>query len=115
LGYPFLFIALYALKFTGMGGEGTTGGAGNAVGMWFYETWGYTILLSILYGVVVGWISMKSLHWAEEKKYVDRESFLVFAISLGVYLTFPSFVLFVFTFFVQSFRLFHGSKWQQRG
>ncbi|OXV05287.1 hypothetical protein Egran_06945 [Elaphomyces granulatus] len=67
LGYPFLFIALYVLKFTGMGGEGTTGGAGKAIGMWFYETWGYTILLSILYGAVVGWISMKSLHWAEEK------------------------------------------------
>lgn len=86
LGYPFLFIALYVLKFTGMGGEGTTGGAGKAIGMWFYETWGYTILLSILYGVVVGWISMKSLHWAEEKKYVDRESFLVFAISLGLFI-----------------------------
>jgi len=86
LGYPFLFIALYLLKFTGMGGEGATGGVGKAIGMWFYETWCYTILLSILYGIVVGWISMKLLHLAEEKKYVDRESFLVFAISLGLFI-----------------------------
>jgi sodium/hydrogen antiporter len=37
-----------------------------------------------MYGVAVGWTSMKLLHWAEKNKYVDRESFLVFAISLGV-------------------------------
>jgi NhaP-type Na+/H+ or K+/H+ antiporter len=84
LGYPFLFIALYLLKYSHMGGEGFSGGAGKAIGMWFYETWCYEILLSVAYGIVVGWLSMKLLHWAEEKKYVDRESFLVFAISLGV-------------------------------
>jgi sodium/hydrogen antiporter len=85
LGYPFLFIALYLIKYTSMGGEGSGGGgAGKAIAMWFYETWLYTIVLSIAYGIAVGWLSMKLLHWAEEKKYVDRESFLVFAISLGV-------------------------------
>jgi sodium/hydrogen antiporter len=116
LGYPFLFIALYLLKFTGMGGEGTTGGAGKAIGMWFYETWCYTILLSILYGIVVGWVSMKLLHWAEEKKYVDRESFLVFAISLGVYLIFLSLSLLAFVFVFDRPHSFHaGSKWQRRG
>jgi NhaP-type Na+/H+ or K+/H+ antiporter len=44
----------------------------------------YTIILSVVYGAAVGWIAKELLHWAEEKKYVDRESFLVFAITLAV-------------------------------
>ncbi|KAL2863793.1 putative Na/H antiporter [Aspergillus lucknowensis] len=86
LGYPFLFFAIYLLQYTGMGGEGFTGGAGKAMGLWFYETWAYTILLSVGYGVTVGWISREMLHWAEEKHYVDRESFLVFAIALALFI-----------------------------
>jgi NhaP-type Na+/H+ or K+/H+ antiporter len=84
LGYPFLFFGIYLMKYIGMGGEGYSGGAGKAIGLWFYETWVYTILLSVAYGVVVGWLSRKLLHWAEEKRYVDRESFLVFALALAV-------------------------------
>ena len=84
LGYPFLFIALYLVKFTHMGGEGTTGGAAKAMGLWFGEMWGYTILLSVVYGAAVGWIAKELLHWAEERRYVDRESFLVFAVTLAV-------------------------------
>lgn len=84
LGYPFLFLALYLIKYTGMGGAGQTGGAAKAMGYWFGETWGYTIILSVVYGVVVGWLAKDLLHWAEERKFVDRESFLVFAITLAV-------------------------------
>jgi NhaP-type Na+/H+ or K+/H+ antiporter len=84
LGYPFLFLALYLLKFTGHHGLGVEGGGGKAIGLWFGETWGYTILLSVVYGATVGWIAKELLHWAEERHYVDRESFLVFAITLAV-------------------------------
>jgi NhaP-type Na+/H+ or K+/H+ antiporter len=84
LGYPFLFFALYLVKYTGMGGLGTAGGAGRAIGVWLYETWCYEIFLSIAVGAAVGWLFRHLLHWAEEKRYVDRESFLVFAISLAV-------------------------------
>lgn len=66
------------------GGAGSGGNAGTAVSMWFYETWVYEILLSVIYGATVGWIAKEMLHWAEERKYVDRESFLVFAIALAV-------------------------------
>ncbi|CAG9985045.1 unnamed protein product [Clonostachys byssicola] len=83
LGYPFLFFALYLIKYVGSGA--TSGGAGDAVGLWFAFTWGYTILLSIVYGAVVGWIGKELLHWAEERNYVDRESFLVFAISMALF------------------------------
>ena len=34
----------------------------------------------------MGWIAKELLHWAEERKYVDRESFLVFAISLSLFI-----------------------------
>lgn len=87
LGYPFLFLALYIIKYVGSHGAGQPGGANKAMGYWFGETWGYTIVLGVLYGFAVGWIAKELLHWAEERKYVDRESFLVFAITLAVRLS----------------------------
>ncbi|PGH13772.1 hypothetical protein AJ79_03471 [Helicocarpus griseus UAMH5409] len=89
LGYPFLFGAVYFIRFigAGAGGEGLEGdGIGRAVALWFGETLGYTILLSVLYGAVVGWVAKELLHWAEERKYIDRESFLVFAIALALFI-----------------------------
>lgn len=54
------------------------------MGLWFGETWGYVIILSVIYGAVVGWLAKELLHWAEARHYVDRESFLVYAITLAV-------------------------------
>jgi NhaP-type Na+/H+ or K+/H+ antiporter len=84
LGYPFLFLPLYLIQHIGHGGQGSDDSARKAIGLWFGETWGYTILLSIVYGAVVGWVAKELLHWAEDRKYVDRESFLVFAMTLAV-------------------------------
>ena len=83
LGYPFLFFALYLIKYVGEGS--TYGNAGSAMGAWFGLTWGYVIILSVIYGAVVGWLAKEALHWVEEKGFVDRESFLVFAISLALF------------------------------
>ncbi|OAQ60927.1 Na/H antiporter [Pochonia chlamydosporia 170] len=83
LGYAFLFFALYLTKYMGVGS--TEGGAGDAMGLWFAFTWGYTIILSIIYGAVVGWVAKELLHFAEERNYVDRENFLVFAIALALF------------------------------
>jgi sodium/hydrogen antiporter len=80
LGYPFLFLPLYLIQYV----EGGGGRAGTAIGKWFYETWVYEIILGCVYGAAVGWIAKELLHWAERKKYVDRESFIVFAIALAV-------------------------------
>ncbi|KAI1135898.1 Sodium/hydrogen exchanger family-domain-containing protein [Hypoxylon sp. FL0543] len=87
LGYPFLFFALYLIKYIGDGGVSESGGAGLAIGLWFGETWGYTILLSVVYGAVLGWIAKELLHFCEQRKFVDRESFLVFAFSLALFIT----------------------------
>ncbi|KAL7950968.1 Sodium/hydrogen exchanger family domain-containing protein [Trichoderma barbatum] len=83
LGYPFLFFALYLIKFVGAGA--TSGGAGDAMGLWFAYTWGYTIILSVIYGAVVGLLAKELLRWAVKHNYVDRESFLVSAISLALF------------------------------
>lgn len=84
LGYPFLFLPLYLIKFVGHPEISQGEGVSKALALWFGETWAYTILLSIVYGAVVGYLAKELLHWAEERKYVDRESFLVFAITLAV-------------------------------
>lgn len=84
LGYPFLFIALYLIKYTGMGGEGQPGGVRLAMAYWFGEMWMYVIVLSVIYGLVVGLLASKLLHWAEDRRLVDRESYQIFAIAQGV-------------------------------
>ncbi|RWA09784.1 hypothetical protein EKO27_g5316 [Xylaria grammica] len=87
LGYPFLFLALYLIKYVGDGGASESGGGRLAIGLWFGETWGYTIILSTIYGAAVGWVAKQLLHYCEEHKFVDRESFLVFALSLALFIT----------------------------
>ena len=87
LGYPFLFLALYLIKYTQHDGQGAHGGAGRAMEQWFVETWVYVIILSVVYGAAVGWLAKELLHAAEERKFVDRESFLVFAITLALFIT----------------------------
>ncbi|KAI0472314.1 Sodium/hydrogen exchanger family-domain-containing protein [Xylaria cf. heliscus] len=87
LGYPFLFLALYLIKYIGDGGASESGGGGLAIGLWFGETWGYTIILSVIYGAAVGWLAKRLLYYCENHKFVDRESFLVFALSLALFIT----------------------------
>ncbi|KAL8720324.1 MAG: hypothetical protein Q9225_002786 [Loekoesia sp. 1 TL-2023] len=86
LGYPFLFFALYLIKYVGSDGAGQPGGARLAMAYWFGESWGYTIILGAAYGAVVGWVAKELLHWAEERSWVDRESFLVFAVALALFI-----------------------------
>ena len=84
LGYPFLFLPLYLIRYTHDSGLGQTGGASKAMAYWFGITWGYEIIMSVLYGALVGYIYRVALRWAEDHKYVDQESFLVFAITIAV-------------------------------
>jgi NhaP-type Na+/H+ or K+/H+ antiporter len=67
LGYPFLFLALYIMKYVGENGIGQPDGAWKAMTYWFGDTWTYTIILSVLYGASIGWIAKDLLHWAEKK------------------------------------------------
>lgn len=53
LGYPFLFLALYIVEYSGSGDALDAASSRAIMAHWFGETWAYEILLSIVYGVVV--------------------------------------------------------------
>lgn len=79
LGYVFLFLPLYLIKFSG-----SEAGGRKALTAWLGETCFYTVLLSVLYGAVAGWVAKEALHWAETKRLVDKESFRLFVVALAV-------------------------------
>ncbi|RPB16565.1 Na/H antiporter [Morchella conica CCBAS932] len=78
LGYSFLFLALYLIEY----GDNPLG----ALSIWFSDTILYVIGLSVVYGIFIGWLGLKMLRWAIKKKWVGRESFLVFAMALGFFI-----------------------------
>jgi NhaP-type Na+/H+ or K+/H+ antiporter len=45
LGYPFVFLALYLIKYTRGGGLGQRRGARTAVGLWLVRSWGIRFCL----------------------------------------------------------------------
>ncbi|RPA88144.1 Na/H antiporter [Ascobolus immersus RN42] len=75
-GYPYLYLALYLTDYP----------TGRAIGVWFYEAWAYTILLSVVYGVLVAWLGQYLLRKAAEKQFADIEGISVFGIVLAVFL-----------------------------
>ncbi|KAJ2031055.1 hypothetical protein H4S03_006791 [Coemansia sp. S3946] len=78
LGLPFLYFALYLLN--------ESFSTGHAMGRWFYWIWCYNILLSVVIGIVVGYVARKLLRLAEAYDLIDKESFLAFSIGLAVFL-----------------------------
>ncbi|KAJ1945299.1 hypothetical protein FBU59_002348, partial [Linderina macrospora] len=76
LGYPFLFFALYIMRL----------GGGKAIGTWVYSTWLYQVALSVVIGVVAGYVGRKALRYAETAGWVDKESFLSSSITLALLL-----------------------------
>ncbi|KAI9343710.1 Cation/H+ exchanger [Pilaira anomala] len=77
LGYPFLFLAIYLIKMNTVG---------EAIFKWSWWIMGYQIGFSIIIGFVVGFIARKILRFSEERKWIDKESFLVYAIALALFL-----------------------------
>ncbi|CDS08464.1 hypothetical protein LRAMOSA09826 [Lichtheimia ramosa] len=77
MGFPFLFLAIFLI------GEP---GTGKAIGKWIYETCLFQIVLSIIIGVVVGYVARKILQWSERNHLIDKPSFLCFAIALALFL-----------------------------
>ncbi|EXX79129.1 hypothetical protein RhiirA5_495269 [Rhizophagus irregularis] len=77
LAYPFLFLSIYLMEEVSVG---------KAIGKWFLFAWLYQVALSCVIGVVVGYIARKLLYLAERNRLIDKESFLVFAIALALFL-----------------------------
>ena len=55
------------------------------MGLWFAFTWGYTIILSIIYGAVVGWIAKEFFTLLKSATTWIMRAFLVFAIALALF------------------------------
>ena len=87
-GFPFLMLAVYLIRHADVpgAGEGSAeeagvvqraltlvaraeevgrlgGGVGKALSEWFLETWLYIVLLSVVYGIVVGYGSGKAIRY----------------------------------------------------
>ncbi|KAI9025363.1 Cation/H+ exchanger [Phycomyces nitens] len=76
LGYPFLFLAIYLVQMS----------IGPAMQKWTFFVLGYQILFSVVLGFVAGYLARKGLQFAESKKLVNKESFLLFSVSLALFL-----------------------------
>ncbi|KAK7208103.1 Cation/H+ exchanger [Myxozyma melibiosi] len=75
-GYPFLFLALYIYH-----DKGT-----QIARDWIVETVIYQIILSVVYGAVLGYAAMKILQFSVKRKWIDEESFFVFIFALGIFI-----------------------------
>ncbi|KAF2679220.1 hypothetical protein K458DRAFT_375365 [Lentithecium fluviatile CBS 122367] len=81
LGYLFLFLPLYLVKYVGRdGGTDTQKAVTEFVG----GTVVWTVGASVVYGAVAGWAARCALFWAEGRRLVDRESFHLFVVALAL-------------------------------
>ena len=97
-GFPFMMLATYLIRFAEVvpsaGGSDLvkrsgdvdrgTGGPMKALGMWFLETWIYFVLMSIVYGAIVGFAGGRAIKYALRRKWIDNESYVLFPLALGV-------------------------------
>lgn len=82
LGFPFLFLALYLLN---RHGEDAGTSIGTEVGRWIYGVLLYRILLSCIYGAIIGVLAHKTLKWAETRGYIDRDNFFAYGFGLALF------------------------------
>ncbi|CAO1622222.1 unnamed protein product [Jaminaea pallidilutea] len=82
LGFPFLYIAIYLLDRTSVD-RGTS--VGTEVGRWVYAVVIFQIILSTIYGFVLGYIARKTLKWAESRQYIDKDNFFAFGLGLALF------------------------------
>ncbi|KAK9325005.1 Sodium/hydrogen exchanger family-domain-containing protein [Lipomyces orientalis] len=75
-GYPFLFLGLFILRDTGP----------TIAKDWILETILYEIALSVVYGAVVGYVALRTLHFVKERNLIDDESFAVFVFALALFI-----------------------------
>ena len=80
LGFPFLYLGLFILK----GQLSDNFSVGKGIGFWFADTWVYVVLLSVVWGMIYGYVGRKALKLMDHLRYVEREGFHGFAIFLAL-------------------------------
>ncbi|KAH6962609.1 Sodium/hydrogen exchanger family protein [Ilyonectria sp. MPI-CAGE-AT-0026] len=103
-GFPFLMLAVYLIRHADIPSAAAAaeavhhnlvrseevgrlgGGVYEALKNWLLETWLYIVLLSVVYGAVVGYGACKAIRFALRKKWIDNESYVLFPAALGLFL-----------------------------
>lgn len=88
LGYPFLFAALYYIRYVQLENQ-----AGTALRQWATVVWLWTICFSVLYGAVVGLLARKTHQAASRRGFVDRESTSFIPVTLALFVVGTSGIL----------------------
>ncbi|BFZ57683.1 Na+/H+ antiporter [Savitreella phatthalungensis] len=76
MAFPFLYIGLYLLI--------DINGA-KAVKEWVLITILYECIFGVVLGIIIGYVGRRAIRFAEERKLIDRESFLVFYFVLALF------------------------------
>lgn len=61
------------------------GGVGVALQNWAVETLLYIVLMAMAYGYVVGYLGRKAIKFANARKWIDSESYLLYPVALGMF------------------------------
>ncbi|SCU94040.1 LADA_0G06172g1_1 [Lachancea dasiensis] len=75
MAFPFIYLSLNLLFHAGNGGE--------IVKDWICVTILYECLFGCILGAVIGYTGRRAIRFAEERKLIDRESFLAFYVCLA--------------------------------
>ncbi|KAJ5289328.1 uncharacterized protein N7443_009581 [Penicillium atrosanguineum] len=98
-GFPFLLLSIAILRYAdapqhslnkrdwiGAMDTGRFGGnAGRALAHWAVEGVLYMIIMGAGYGLFVGFVSRKSLNVASKRRWIDKESFFLCPIAIGLF------------------------------
>jgi NhaP-type Na+/H+ or K+/H+ antiporter len=49
------------------------------------ETWLWEVTLSIVLGLLIGWVARKSLRWCEERHMLDEDNFVAYGTGLSFF------------------------------
>uniref|UniRef100_A0A8H7TTH4 Cation/H+ exchanger transmembrane domain-containing protein n=1 Tax=Bionectria ochroleuca TaxID=29856 RepID=A0A8H7TTH4_BIOOC len=105
-GFPFLMLAVYLIRHADpipYDGEGIIGdvhklmvragddvgrlggGPGVAIKNWVLETWLYYVIMSAMYGIIVGFAACKGIKFSLRRRWIDSESYVLFPVAIGLF------------------------------
>ncbi|KAH7020271.1 Sodium/hydrogen exchanger family protein [Ilyonectria destructans] len=84
-GFPFLMLAVYLIRHADI--PGAAGAAAEAVHHNLVRSKElYIVLLSVVYGAVVGYGACKAIRFALKRKWIDNEPYALFPAALGLFI-----------------------------
>lgn len=57
----------------------------GALKTWVLDTILYQVIGSAVHGAVIGYIALRALRYSSEKNWIDKESFLLWAVGLALF------------------------------